>query len=507
MMHFKLAQRALRQGQWTKAEIECERALTLAETFRATSATAAERLKHLTAFQQYNEFYVDLLMQRQPSEFETDWVERAWEVNERAHWHRWLQTLQGIAGKSPSMSPVPAFKDVLEKVQKRLRDSQSTLLEYALGQFHSYVWLLDGKEVTAYELPARAILEKQAQLVYRQLSQPVPNQFQTDCQALDKLSELLLRPVSRVLQEKTRRLFVVADGDLQRVPFGVLARNSACQADDPVLATHEVSHLPAALVLLDGFAEHKALSAGVAVVADPVFGKHDERMNAPDRLPALSSLLPLAWQVTRLQTHTQENTVTAATLMPRLPFARYEAENVTRWFAPLTALCATGFAANRRLALDGRLAHYPIIHFATHGFNDGLHPEQSGLVLSQVSERGDAQEGLLRLRDICRLELAAELIVLSACESGIAKTANRFIPSASVAEGFLFAGAHRVISTLWPINDAATAELMKHFYEGLLGEQHLTPALALRRAQLLLARDARWQHPYYWAAFVLQGEH
>jgi CHAT domain-containing protein len=92
------------------------------------------------------------------------------------------------------------------------------------------------------------------------------------------------------------------------------------------------------------------------------------------------------------------------------------------------------------------------------------------------------------------LRLPAELIVLSACESS------------PLAEGFLYAGAHRVLATLWPVNDAATSELMAYFYDALLTREGFTPAAALRQAQLSLARNPRWRHPYYWAGFALQGE-
>jgi CHAT domain-containing protein len=75
-----------------------------------------------------------------------------------------------------------------------------------------------------------------------------------------------------------------------------------------------------------------------------------------------------------------------------------------------------------------------------------------------------------------------------------------------LTRGFMYAGAKRVMAGLWPVSDAATAELMRRFYKEMLGAKHLTPAAALRAAQVSMWREPRWRSPFYWAPFVLQGE-
>jgi hypothetical protein len=75
-----------------------------------------------------------------------------------------------------------------------------------------------------------------------------------------------------------------------------------------------------------------------------------------------------------------------------------------------------------------------------------------------------------------------------------------------LTRGFMYAGASSVVASLWKVDDEATAELMKHFYEAMFTEQ-LTPAAALREAQLRMSRDKRWSAPYYWAGFVIQGRY
>src|SRR5262249_5764056 len=140
----------------------------------------------------------------------------------------------------------------------------------------------------------------------------------------------------------------------------------------------------------------------------------------------------------------------------------------------------------------------------THGLLNSRHPELSGLVLSLVDERGQAQDGFLQLQDIYNMNLGAELVVLSACETGLGKEVEGE-GLVGLTRGFMYAGATRVIASLWRVDDEATAELMKKFYDGVLQEGK-TAAGALREAQQWMRTQKRWESPYYWAGFVLQGE-
>jgi CHAT domain-containing protein len=144
------------------------------------------------------------------------------------------------------------------------------------------------------------------------------------------------------------------------------------------------------------------------------------------------------------------------------------------------------------------------VHFATHGILNDEHPELSGLVLSLVDENGKSQDGFLRLHEIYNLRLPADLVVLSACDTALGKEI-RGDGITSLSRGFMYAGAARVMASLWRVDDAATAEIMGRFYEKFL-QENLRPAAALRAAQLEMERQPRWHFPYYWAAFELQGE-
>lgn len=109
------------------------------------------------------------------------------------------------------------------------------------------------------------------------------------------------------------------------------------------------------------------------------------------------------------------------------------------------------------------------------------------------------------MMDVFNLKIPAELVVLSACRTALGKEI-RSEGLIGLTRAFMYAGAPRVVASLWRVDDAATAELMKSFYEGMLGPRKLRPAAALREAQLATAKQKRWRDPYYWAAFVLQGE-
>ena len=190
--------------------------------------------------------------------------------------------------------------------------------------------------------------------------------------------------------------------------------------------------------------------------------------------------------------------------LARLPFSREEAASIAALARPKDMLSATDFAANRSAALGAALADYRVVHFATHGLIDSERPELSGLVLSLVTDRGAPQDGFLRLHDIFNMRLNADLVVLSACQTALGKEI-RGEGLVGLTRAFMYAGAPRVVASLWQVSDLATAELMKRFYPGML-QRHLPAAAALRAAQLDMSADPRWAPPYFWAGFVLQGD-
>jgi CHAT domain-containing protein len=190
-------------------------------------------------------------------------------------------------------------------------------------------------------------------------------------------------------------------------------------------------------------------------------------------------------------------------VIPRLPFTQQEATRLLALAPRTSSFGAIDFQASRATVLGGGLGQYRYVHFATHGLLNTERPQFTGLVLSLVGNR-DA-DGFLRTDEIFNLRLGAQLVVLSACETGLGRE-KRGEGVIGLTRAFMYAGAPRVVASLWSVNDAATAELMKRFYQGMLGPKRLSPPAALRAAQLGIQKEPRWRAPYYWAAFVIQGE-
>jgi CHAT domain-containing protein len=127
-------------------------------------------------------------------------------------------------------------------------------------------------------------------------------------------------------------------------------------------------------------------------------------------------------------------------------------------------------------------------------------------VLSLVDSRGNAQDGFLQLYEVYKLKLSADLVVLSACQTALGKE-FKGEGLIGLTRGFMHAGTPRVAASLWEVDDEATAALMRAFYRNMLRDKRLAPAAALRQTQLsFLRRGDPWSAPYYWAAFVVQGE-
>jgi CHAT domain-containing protein len=129
----------------------------------------------------------------------------------------------------------------------------------------------------------------------------------------------------------------------------------------------------------------------------------------------------------------------------------------------------------------------------------------SGMLLSLFDEQRRPREGFLQMHEIYKLRLPVEMVVLSSCETGIGRMV-RGEGLAAMSRGFMYAGAKRVVASLWEVNDSSTAELMTHFYRNLLAGGGQRPAAALRAAQIEMWRKDSESSPYFWAAFIIQGD-
>ncbi|UWU50264.1 CHAT domain-containing tetratricopeptide repeat protein [Limnospira platensis] len=384
----------------------------------------------------------------------------------------------------------------LEQVQQQVLDDDTLLLQYYLGEERSFLWAVTKDSITSYILPNSTEIEAVA-TPYREAINL--DNTTTVAQGL-ALSEILIAPV--VNQLNNQRLLIVADGILQFIPFAALPIPS--QPDTPLLVEHEIVTASSATLIAnqrEQLANRPTAAKAVAVIADPIFESNDPRLNSQisseNNPPSLDNLA-LARATRSL------GLGDTAPQLNRLEYSRLEAQNIAELFPENERMKALDFEASRYLATHPNLSQYQIIHFATHGLIHPVNPELSGLVLSLFNPQGESDNGFLRLNDIFNLNLPAELVVLSACQTGLGREV-RGEGLVGLTRGFMYAGARRVVVSLWNVNDLATSQLMTRFYQQMLNENQ-PPIIALRQAQLEMWNSGQWQSPYYWGAFTIQGD-
>jgi len=383
-----------------------------------------------------------------------------------------------VLAKSPRYA---AFIDPqplsLDQLRRGYLDENTLLLEYSLGPERSFVWAVTGKTFRGFELPGRPVVDRLARRAYAELS---GNGAIGPDSALAQLSKAVLGPVASLLG--SRRLLVVADGALQYVPFSALPSPRAPQT--PLIIGNEVVNLPSASTIAfirSGMEKGRRANGTLAVLADPVFSADDPR---------------LASSKSQVESKPAE--------FDRLPSTRREAEAILALAGERSRFSALDFDASLATATSGVLSRYRFVHLASHGVLNSAHPELSGIVLSLVDRAGRPQNGLLQTTDIFNLDLHAELVVMSACQTALGAEV-RGEGLVGLTRAFLYAGSPRVAASLWTVPDLSTAELMGRFYRFMLVDG-LRPAAALRKAQVSIWNEGRWARPYYWAAFTLQGE-
>ncbi len=355
----------------------------------------------------------------------------------------------------------------LDSLQDSLGEEEA-LLEFRLGDRQSHLWWVTRDTVKSFLLPPRAEIEPRIETARRLLRSldwpgfPPP--------ALCQLSQRLLGPIAEELGN--RNLILVPDGALHGLPMAALPLPTEdCSRHRPLIQSNSLIVLPSATVLTDLRRERETPPSPkrlLAVIGDPLYQASGPGAD-----------------------------------FRRLRYSAAEAKAIAALVPPELSFLALGEDARREVILDGNLADFRILHFAVHGILDPRQPLLSHLVFSTRDRQGRPRDGRLYAHEIYNLDLSAELVVLSACDTGSGRQLAGEGMVSGLLRGFLYAGARRLLVSLWPVDDAGTAELMIHFYRGLF-EGSLPPAEALRQAQQALAETGA--PPYLWAGFVLQGD-
>ncbi|MEH1782764.1 MAG: CHAT domain-containing tetratricopeptide repeat protein [Nostoc sp.] len=444
----------------------------------------------------------------------------------------------------------------LPQIQQQL-DKDTLLLQYSLGEERSFLWVVSPNSLDTYELPKKAEIEKSAINLFCLISQntskpPSVTNKENPCtdiktwrtdKAATELSQLILAPVKDKLG--TKRLVIVADGALQYIPFAALADltpqpttlqgkgekdklpsptrggaggevisgrgidvipNMPASGNNfnyqPLFVNHEIVNLPSASTIAIQRQElnaRKQAPKTLAIFADPVYNATDTRVtDAQNKQQNKQESIDIELERSAL------NRSGDTSLFERLLGTRTEAETILKLVPDYNSLQAFDFDANYTLATSSSLNQYRILHFATHGFVNDENPELSGIVLSLVDKQGKNIRGYLRLEDLFNLDYPADLIVLSACETGLGKEIQGE-GLVGLTRGLMYAGAERLVVSLWQVSDEGTSVFMQEFYKQML-QQGKPANQALRETQLKMWHQEKWRNPNYWAAFTFLGE-
>ena len=325
----------------------------------------------------------------------------------------------------------------LHEIRRELLTPDAIVLEYWLNDPESYLWILSHQDLQVFTLPSGSEIRSTATRLYNDLTvraRAVPavnpakhraTVAETEQRLIElsrRLSEILLAPAAKHLESK--RILIAGSDILSYLPFAALPDPVDAERK-PLGVTHEIINIPSAMAVTALRRMRRTVSSPkklLALLADPSY----EGTNGSS---SGSSLLTQVGQRFRLRD----------AAMARLPYARREAETILELVPGRDATLFQGAQASREAVLRGDLSGHRIIHFATHGFVDTDEPSNSGMLLSSLTPDGRSCDGMLRLRDVRRLRLSADLVVLSACETALGRK-FRAEATLGLTGAFLFGG-------------------------------------------------------------------
>lgn len=408
---------------------------------------------------------------------------------EQLQWRFWREHPHYAEVRYPQLLELPAVQGLL--------DDRTALLEYALGEEGSYLFVVTRSGFQSHRLPEAGRLGDLVRQMRAGLEKPGRRNLGAYEQAAWQLYQELLAPAAGTL--KGKRLVIAPDGVLHHLSFEALLTGppgSRGLADLPYLVRdHAVSYVPSASVLASLRTPRDRAPASaeppkqLLAFGDPVYSPEEEAGRRAEAVQAAEPIRGEAEEGERWR-------------MPRLEGTGREVAEIARIYPPgEVAVYIREDASEENIKNNPFLASAHRIHIATHGVVDERRPELSGLVLTRGE--GSPEDGVLQVYEVFNLSLNADLVVLSACETGLGKevTGEGLV---GLTRAFLYAGTPAVVVSLWRVADTSTPELMVRFYRGL--DQDEDMAEALRRSKLAMIQGGGVRaHPYYWSPFVLVG--
>jgi CHAT domain-containing protein len=497
------------------------RGIDLIDPLRTKGTNDELRTYYFANVQEYYSFYTELLMRLHKLHPRAKYAEAALLSNERARARELVAILAEALEDSRTGDGLESAKALTADDIRRLLDEDAILLEYALTESHTYLWTVTASPTRepatqGYELPTGTPEIEQAALRLIEMLKEkggTIEQFQATANALSKI--LIPEKVAAQIRSK-RKVVIVSEGVLQYVPFASLSVSRRLGVYSPLVVSHVVVTAPSmsTIDLLRRKIEHRPPAPNrIAVIADPVFTSSDirvvQRAGDPQVVKTQAQIgagavggrsRPSEDELAEMLV-SQSRVAAPFLRLTRLVSTRDEAQMISS-LEPLAEMYLDFDASMKTVTADS-LGSYRIVHFATHGIALDSHPEASGIFLSMVNEQGESEDGYLYFPLVCRLRLPVELVVLSGCETNFGKHV-RGEGLIGLTRGFMYAGAPRVIASLWEVRGEATKELMKRFYT-LMIRQGMHPSAALSAAQASMWKEQKWT-PSDWAAFSYSGE-
>jgi len=438
---------------------------------------------------------------------EQEWEQLAAELKEAEQQYEGLQReiRRSSAAYADLVYPEPYG---LQQVRSRIVDKNSALLEYFLEEERSYVWVITRERSKLHILPKRSEIEDEVEAYLKTLSKPagLTNPI-TRHQALGyALYQKLLGSAAHSFENKSR-LIIVPDGALYFLPFETLISQKADEneASNYLIKDYEFSTGPSSSVLCylqekrgrNGKRNERLLAFG-----DPYFGGDRDAGSVRGEAETDSSVTDHLSNETEMSVRGLYKQ--RGFQFKRLPFSGNEVMSIGKLFPAGNKTLHIGENAREEVVKQAPLHDYQYIHFATHGIIEQMVPSRSGIVLT-LDESSD-EDGFLQVNEIFNLDLDADLVVLSACRTGLGRL-RRGEGIVGLTRAFIYAGTPSVLVSLWNINDRSTADFMKNFYEQLMKGKSKSKALQLAKLEMLEAARKSYQHPFYWAPFILVGDY
>jgi len=388
-----------------------------------------------------------------------------------------LETIKReVRSKSPAYAGLryPQIS-TLEQTQKKILNKKTAFFAYSIGEENSFLFVITKNNLRIFSVPRREDLQELVKDYLRIITDKDNKNFQLGYTLFRKL-------VQPGLEEGISDLIFITEDILHFLPFEALITSE--EKNDWLIEDYKIAYVPS----ISSFREitenknsaKKKPHKDILAFGDPSFGFLETEENGGDIFQNFYS--------------------SSAFNFSRLKHSGYELQRISTLFKKTKRKIFQRDEATEERLKEHNLSDYKIIHFATHSLIDDKKPARSSIVLSL--DEDPEEDGFLQMREVYNLNLNSDLVVLSACQTGL----GQFIRGEGIEglnRAFFYSGASSVLMSLWSVNDQASSQLMERFYYHLRSAEPIVNAL--RKAKLEMISSDILSHPYYWAGFIASG--